>query len=181
VLTERQTVTEFSDKPVDPVIVRRAIEVAMTAPAPPGDRPWRFAVLESAVARQHLVDAMRPAEDYATASSGAESLGKAPLILVACLAREAAPGPAGEGTAAPGRTASLISLGAAIENLLVALAVDGTGSCWVPGPPSFGPAAADALSLPAGWEPIGAIGVGHPAGPAEPRPQPDLADVIVTR
>ena len=169
VLTERRTVTDFSDEPVDPVAVRRAIEVALTAPAPPGSKPWRFAVVESATARQQLTDAMRAAEE--THTSDGEPLGKAPLVIVACLS--------GEATA--DRAARLISLGAAVENLLVALAVDGLGSCWVPGAPSFGQAAAEALGLPAGWEPIGAIGVGHPVGPPEPQQPLDLADLIVTR
>jgi coenzyme F420-0:L-glutamate ligase / coenzyme F420-1:gamma-L-glutamate ligase len=186
VLTERRTVTDFSDKPVDPAVVRRAIEIALTAPAPHDDRPWRFAVVESAEARQRLVRAIRPAvDDLGPASGGAEALGQAPLIIVACLARDATTGSAGEGMAASERAALLVSLGAAVENLLVALAVDGAGSCWVPGPPSFGSAAADALSLPADWEPIGAIGVGHPAGAPEPEPEPhrppDLDNVIVTR
>ena len=164
VLTERRTVTDFSGGPADPVAVRRAIEVALTAPAPgtaapapgdasPGDvRPWRFAVAESAAARQRVVDAMAArspdGRDQRSAGQGAGDRRGLPSR-----ARHAH------------RTALLISLGAAVENLLVALAVDGLGSCWVLGPESFGPAVADALDLPAGWEPIGAIGVGHPAGP----------------
>ena len=168
VLTERRTVTEFSDDPVDPVAVRRAIEVALTAPAPGDGKPWRFAVLESAAARQEVVDALR----LAAPETGTESLAKAPLIVVACLARQAT----------QPRAALLISLGAAVENLLVALAVDGIGSCWVPGQPSFGSAASEALDLPSDWEPIGAIGIGNPAGPPEPhQPPPGLDDVIVTR
>ncbi len=169
VVTERRTVTDFSGEPVDQAAVRRALEAALTAPAPGGSRPWRFAVVESAAARQRVVDAMRPA----SSGDAQEPLAKAPLIIVACLTGEAAP--AGQ------ETALLVSLGAAVENLLVALAVDGLGSCWVPGPPAFGPTVTDALALPAGWEPIGAIGVGHPAGPPEPRRLPDTGDVIVTR
>jgi coenzyme F420-0:L-glutamate ligase / coenzyme F420-1:gamma-L-glutamate ligase len=168
VLTERRTVTEFSDEPVDPIVVRRAIEVALTAPAPGDAKPWRFAVVGSAAARQRVVDAMR----LASLGNDEEPLANAPLIVVACVASQAT----------QPRAALLISLGAAVENLLVALAVDGVGSCWVLGLPAFGPAVADALDLPVGWEPVGAIAIGRPAGPAEPRnPPQDLGDVIVTR
>ena len=124
--------------------------------------------MESAAARQQVVDATRLPS---LGTNDHEPLAKAPLIVVACLA----------GQDAQGQAALLISLGAAVENLLVALAVDGVGSCWVPGPPSFGSTTAQALSLPAGWEPIGAIGVGHAAGPSAPHRPPDLDDVIVTR
>jgi coenzyme F420-0:L-glutamate ligase/coenzyme F420-1:gamma-L-glutamate ligase len=168
VLTERRTVTDFSDEPVDPIVVRRAIEVALTAPAPDDAKPWRFAVAESAAARQQVVDAMR----LASLGNDKEPLAKAPLIVVACLARQAT----------QPQAALLISLGAAVENLLVALAVDGVGSCWVLGLPTFGPTVAEALDLPVGWEPIGAIAIGRPAGPPEPSTPPqDPGDVIVKR
>jgi len=51
----------------------------------------------------------------------------------------------------------------AVRDLLVALAAEGLGSCWVP---------ADARSvLPDGWDPVGAVAVGHPAdGPLTTRP-----------
>jgi coenzyme F420-0:L-glutamate ligase/coenzyme F420-1:gamma-L-glutamate ligase len=44
-----------------------------------------------------------------------------------------------------------------------------------------GPVAAAALDLPAGWEPMGAVGVGHAAAPPGSRPARDPADVIVVR
>jgi coenzyme F420-0:L-glutamate ligase / coenzyme F420-1:gamma-L-glutamate ligase len=166
VLTERRTVTDFGAEPVDPVAVRRAIEIALTAPAPGDSTPWRFAVAESTSARQRLVEALGATE----AKSVTEPLDKAPLIVVACLS----------GDVLADREALLISLGAAVENLLVALAVDGLGSCWAAGQPSFGPAATAALGLPPRWEPIGAIAVGHPASLPEPHRPPELNEVIIT-
>ena len=74
----------------------------------------------------------------------------------------------------------VVAMGAAVENLLVSLAVDGLGSCWVSSTLFCQPVAAAALSLPAGWEPMGAIGVGHAAAPPAGRPPRDPDDFMLT-
>jgi coenzyme F420-0:L-glutamate ligase / coenzyme F420-1:gamma-L-glutamate ligase len=192
VLTARRTVREFADVPVEPAAVRRAIAAAITAPAPHHSTPWRFAVLESAAARTALLDDMLAAwiadlrgdgfteEQITRRVRRGEPLRRAPLIIVPCLVAEAAHDYPDERRAAAEREMFVVAMGAAVQNLLVALAVEGLGSCWVSSTLFCRPVAAGALGLPAGWEPMGAVGVGHPAAPAPDRPPRDPDSFLLT-
>jgi len=185
VLTARRTVREFSAEPVSPDSVRGAIAAAVTAPAPHHSQPWRFAVLETEQVRTRLLDDMLAAwqadltadgftpEQIAKRVRRGEPLRNAPLIIVPCLVADAAHSYPDPRRNASERTMFVVAMGAAVENLLVALAVEGLGSCWVSSTLFCREVAAGALGLPPDWEPMGAIGVGHPARPAAERPDRD--------
>jgi coenzyme F420-0:L-glutamate ligase/coenzyme F420-1:gamma-L-glutamate ligase len=193
VLAERRTVREFTSEPVDPAAVRRAIAAALTAPAPHHSEPWRFAVLESEQARTALLDQMLEAwqadlrgdgfteEQIARRVRRGEPLRRAPLIIVPCLVTEAAHAYPDPRRNAAERSMFLVAMGAAVQNLLVGLAIEGLGSCWVSSTLFCPPVAAAALDLPPGWEPMGAVGVGHAAAPPRPRPDRDPDRFTLTR
>jgi coenzyme F420-0:L-glutamate ligase / coenzyme F420-1:gamma-L-glutamate ligase len=192
VLRARRTVREFRPEPVDGAAVRRAIEAALTAPAPHHSEPWRFAVVESQQARTALLDAMLVAwtadlrgdgftpEQVERRTRRGEPLRRAPLIIVPCLVTEAAQAYPDQRRSAAERAMFLVSAGAAVQNLLVALAVEGLGSCWVSSTLFCPQAAADSLGLPSGWEPMSAVGVGHPATSPPPRPDRDPDQFLIT-
>jgi len=192
VLPARRTVREFTAEPVDAAAVRRAIAAALTAPAPHHSEPWRFAVLESPRARTALLDDMLAAwtadlrgdgfteEQIGRRVRRGEPLRRAPLIIVPCLAAEAAHPYPDQRRSAAERTMFVVAMGAAVQNLLVALAVEGLGSCWVSSTLFCPQVAAGSLGLPPGWEPMGAIGVGHAAAPPSPRPPRDPESFLLT-
>jgi coenzyme F420-0:L-glutamate ligase/coenzyme F420-1:gamma-L-glutamate ligase len=191
VLTARRTVREFTDEPVDLAAVRRAVAAAVTAPAPHHSTPWRFAVVETEQARIALLDAMLAAwvadlrrdgfteEQIARRVRRGEPLRRAPLLIVPCLYPEAAHRYPDARRNAAEREMFMVAMGAAVQNLLVALAVEGLGSCWVSSTMFCRPVATRALGLPDAWEPMGAVGVGHPAHPAPDRPPRDPHDFIL--
>jgi coenzyme F420-0:L-glutamate ligase/coenzyme F420-1:gamma-L-glutamate ligase len=189
----RRTIRDFTDAPVDGARVRRAVATALTAPAPHHSEPWRFVLVESAAGRSGLLDAMRDAwvadlrndgfseEQIARRVGRGEPLRRAPLIIVPCLVPDAAHEYPDEKRNRAEEAMFTVSMGAAVQNLLIALAVEGLGSAWISSTLFCQDVAAAALSLPPGWHPMGAIAVGHAAESARPRPPRDPDDFLLTR
>jgi coenzyme F420-0:L-glutamate ligase / coenzyme F420-1:gamma-L-glutamate ligase len=193
VLLARRTIRAFTGEPVDPAAVRRAVGAALTAPAPHHSEPWRFVVLSTSAAREALVDAMREAwiadlrrdgfteEQISRRLRRGDVLRLAPLIIMPCLVTDAAHEYPDERRNRSEQAMFTVSMGAAVQNLLVALAVDGLGSAWISSTLFCQDVAARAMDLPEGWRPMGAIAVGHPAEQARPRPPRDPDDFLLVR
>lgn len=190
-VTLRRTVRSFTDAPVDPGAVRRAVAAAVTAPAPHHTTPWRFVLLETARARTRLLDAMLAAwqrdlreldgwDDarIARRTARGDVLRDAPYLVVPCLVMDGSHHYPDQRRAAAEREMFTVAAGAAVQNLLVALTGEGYGSAWVSSTMFCRDTVRAALDLPDGWDPMGAIAVGRPAEPPRERPERD-ADAFV--
>jgi coenzyme F420-0:L-glutamate ligase/coenzyme F420-1:gamma-L-glutamate ligase len=193
VLSARRTVRSFTKDPVDITAVERAISAALTAPAPHHSEPWRFVIVATQAARGALLDAMLAAwvadlrrdgfteEQIARRTRRGLPLREAPLIVVPCLETSAAHAYPDDRRSRAEQDMFTVSMGAAVQNLLVALAVENLGSAWISSALFCQDVAAAALDLPGEWRPMGAIAIGHPATTPPPRPPRDPAAYTLTR
>jgi coenzyme F420-0:L-glutamate ligase / coenzyme F420-1:gamma-L-glutamate ligase len=192
-VTLRRTVRAFTDEPVDPGAVRRAVAAAVTAPAPHHTTPWRFVLLESAGSRVRLLDAMRDAwiADLRKDGKSEESIAKrvrrgdvlrnAPYLIVPCLVTDGSHTYGDARRDAAEREMFVVAAGAAVQNLLVALAGEQLGSAWVSSTMFCRDVVRDALALPAEWDPMGAVAVGKAAQAPRERAEREAGDFIEVR
>ncbi|OBA69705.1 coenzyme F420-0:L-glutamate ligase [Mycobacterium sp. 1554424.7] len=189
----RRSVRRFSAEPVQPELIEDAVAEALTAPAPHHTRPVRFVWLRTPATRTRLLDRMkdkwrsdlagdgRPADSVERRVARGQILYDAPEVVIPFLVPEGAHAYPDAARTAAERTMFTVAVGAAVQALLVALAVRGVGSCWI-GSTIFAAELVRAeLELPDDWEPLGAIAIGYAEEAPGPREPVDAGDLLLRK
>ena len=183
----RRSIRAFRAEPVPRRELDRVVEAACLAPAPHHSRPWRWVIVDTHDAKASLAsgmgarwrtdlerDGVADARiDELVAASHAK-LTEAPALVVGCLTWEGLDRYPDEARRRAEWGMALLSLGAAVENLMLAATDAGLASCWVAAPIFCPDEARDALSLPADWLPHALVLVGRPDPAYEGRARPPV-------
>jgi F420 biosynthesis protein FbiB-like protein len=174
-LEARRSIRAFRDAPVARADLDAIVEAACIAPAPHHSRPWRFVIVDTPGAKQALADGMgarwradlagdgvAPTRVDELVDASYRKLTGAPALVLGCLTWNGLDRYPDEARRRAEWGMALLSLGAAVENLMVAAADRALASCWVAAPIFCPEAARDALALPDEWLPHACVLIGHP-------------------
>jgi len=186
-LEARRSIRSFTREPVPRDVLDGLVLAACAAPAPHHSRPWRFAVLDSPAAKEALAagmgarwradlagDGVATERVEALVAASHATLTGAPALVLACLTDDGLDRYPDERRTRAEWGMALLSLGAAVENLMLAAAAAGWATCWVAAPIFCPQEARDALALPHPWLPQALVLVGRPDPAYSARPRPPV-------
>ena len=154
-IQSRRSVRRFTGEPVEHLDIEKILEAGRFAPSGKNTQPWRFVVVESESKRSELA-MLFPQQGLVAA---------APVTLAVLLDREAG----------YDELKDVQGIGAAIENILLAVHALGLGACWM------GKACDKEierfLGAREGEELMALIPIGHPAEAPTPTPRLSLSDL----
>lgn len=174
-IAARRSIRRFTDRPVAPELIERLLTAATLAPSGKNMQPWRFVVLEGE-RKDKLVDVMSAelttvkaaGNPVGSAEHSAKVMRQAPVTIL-IYDSEFVPDEDHSGIA---RIMSLVhtqSIGAAIQNMLLAAEEAGLGTLWICDV-FFAEAAINAL-LGRTDELVAAVSVGYAAEAPAARPR----------
>ena len=183
-------IRDYSDAPVDPAVVDRALDNAVRAPSAGFSQGWAFLVLDQREDVDRFWEVTT--EPGEVPDSWLAGMRTAPVVIVPCSSKGAYLGRYAE--ADKGWTdedearwpVPFWHMDAAMASLLILqTAVDeGLGACFFGIPPAHDADVRDAFGIPATFDPVGAITLGHraegeaPSGSPTVRRRKRLADVV---
>ena len=157
-LFTRRSIRHFLDRPVERAKVEKALEAAHWAPSGKNNQPWRFVVVQDRETREKL----------ARLTVSGRIIREAPVAVAVFMDREVS----------YHREKDIQSMGACIENMLLAFHCQGLGAVWLGEILKNREKVETLLEAPPSWEFMALVSAGYPAreGASTRRP---LREVVV--
>jgi len=189
----RRSLRQLAPEPPPREAIDELLALATLAPAPHHTRPWRF-VLVTAARREALAQAMGDAWRADLEADGhpapvinrllEKSWGQvveAPVLVLACLTHEGLRHWPDERRRRTEFAMAQQSVGAAMQNIMLAAHARGLASYWISAPLWAPDAVRAALDLPPEFVAQAFVVLGYPAAEPRPRSEPDPAKLILER
>ena len=183
-LKSRRSVRKYQPKSIPQKLIKGVLTAASWAPSAHNAQPWRFIVLTEASSKRKLAGAMAQAWAVDMAKDGqkidetnllerVERFATAPILILACVTMEDMNKQPDEKRQNAERDLALESLGAAMQNLLLAADAKGLGACWFCAPAFCKEVVRKNLKIPKEVEPAALVAIGYPAEkPSAPQRKP---------
>ncbi len=187
----RRSIRRYREDAIARDVLDRLFLSAAAAPSAHNRQPWRYLVIEDAVAKGALARAMgeRLAADRARDGDSQEAIARdvarsharmtgAPVLILVCLTLEETDVYPDEARSRAEFLMAVQSTAMATQNLLLAAHAEGLAACWMCAP-LFCPEVVNAcLDLPPTWQPQGLITLGLAADGGRDRPRKPLAAFV---
>ena len=179
----RRSIREFKNDPIERETVEQLLEAAVLAPSAKNSQPWRFTVISESrrgemleVLRKGIANREAEGEEIGTIKFTIQSMEQAPLTILVHNTDGIHPWKARKEHESWWDLATVQSVGAAIENMLLTATELGLGSLWI----------ADVWEaypelntwLDADDQLVAAVSFGHPNVAPPVPPRKPMADVV---
>jgi F420 biosynthesis protein FbiB-like protein len=188
----RRSVRQYRPDDVPRSLLERVLAAATCAPAPHHSAPWRFVVLTRPEARGRLADGMGaawrrdltadgvPSERVeALVARSRERLLGAPALVVICLTEERFDRYPDARRQLAEQLMFAHSVGAALQNAMLAAHAAGLASCWMCAPLFCPETVTACLGLDERLRPQALLTLGYAAEPPPPRTPSDAAPSVI--
>jgi F420 biosynthesis protein FbiB-like protein len=187
----RRSVRRMRPDPLPRALIEQVLEAARWAPSPHGTQPWRFAVLEDRAVRERMADAMAdswqenlemdrqdPEVVAARLAGSRRRMLEAPVLILVSLVTDDLDRYPDAVRQHAEYTMAIQSLGAAVQNMLLAAYQLGIDGGWMCAPLFCPEVVRDALELPLNHIPHALIPLGYAAADPKRRPRRPLSELI---
>jgi coenzyme F420-0:L-glutamate ligase/coenzyme F420-1:gamma-L-glutamate ligase len=188
----RRSVRIFEDRPVPRQALEMMLEAATWAPSPHGRQPWRFAVLTKSQSKERLAEAMgdewrstlmmdgQPEETIQIRlEKSRERIRTAPALVLACLYLEDLDHYPDRDRQQAEEVMAIQSLGASIQNMLLAAFAVGLDCGWMCAPLFCPDTVRAALALESTLIPHALLTIGYAAKDPRRRPHRPADELVV--
>ncbi len=174
IIEQRRSIRKYQPRQVPFSVVLEVLEAAGWAASAHNSQPWRFIVLADSKVKRELAERMAEAwvadlkkdnqiVDDSLRVERVERFASAPVLIMVCLTMEGLRKFPDKQRQKCERDLAVESLGAALENLLLATHAAGLGACWFCAPAFCKETVRAVLKIPIDVEPSALITIGYAA------------------